>query len=87
MRLLMRRLEINMPRVQNLTFLILHLFKLKEYLDKYVIGQEEAKKHISVAVYNHYKRLKHSSGKNDIEIDKSNIILVGETGTRKNTLS
>lgn len=61
--------------------------QIKEYLDKYVIGQEEAKKHISVAVYNHYKRLKHSSGKNDIEIDKSNIILVGETGTGKTLLA
>jgi len=59
--------------------------QIKEFLDQYVIGQEEAKKHIAVAVYNHYKRLRHSSP--DIEIDKSNIILVGETGTGKTLLA
>ncbi len=61
--------------------------QIKEYLDKYVIGQEEAKKHIAVAVYNHYKRLKHFDSKKEIEIDKSNIILVGETGTGKTLLA
>ena len=61
--------------------------QIKEYLDTYVIGQEEAKKHIAVAVYNHYKRLKHSSSRKEIEIDKSNIILVGETGTGKTLLA
>lgn len=61
--------------------------QIKEYLDKYVIGQNEAKKHIAVAVYNHYKRLKHFGSKKDIEIDKSNIILVGETGTGKTLLA
>lgn len=61
--------------------------QIKEYLDTYVIGQEEAKKHIAVAVYNHYKRLKHSSNRKEIEIDKSNIILVGETGTGKTLLA
>jgi ATP-dependent Clp protease ATP-binding subunit ClpX len=61
--------------------------QIKEYLDKYVIGQDEAKKHIAVAVYNHYKRLKHFGSKKEIEIDKSNIILVGETGTGKTLLA
>lgn len=61
--------------------------QIKDYLDKYVIGQEEAKKHISVAVYNHYKRIKHFGNKNEVEIDKSNIILIGETGTGKTLLA
>ncbi len=60
--------------------------QIKEFLDQYVIGQEEAKKHIAVAVYNHYKRLRHKNN-SDIEIDKSNIILVGETGTGKTLLA
>jgi len=63
--------------------------EIKDFLDQYVIGQEEAKKYLSVAVYNHYKRLMHysSNEKGDIEIDKSNIILVGETGTGKTLLA
>jgi len=63
--------------------------EIKDFLDQYVIGQDEAKKYLSVAVYNHYKRLMHhgSNAKDDIEIDKSNIILVGETGTGKTLLA
>ena len=60
--------------------------QLKQYMDQYVIGQEEAKKHLSVAVYNHYKRLKFGV-KNEVEIEKSNIIFVGETGTGKTLLA
>ncbi len=60
--------------------------KIKEFLDSYVIGQDDAKKYISVAVYNHYKRIL-SNPKNDFEIEKSNIILVGETGTGKTLLA
>ena len=56
---------------------------LKEYLDEYVIGQEEAKKHLSVAVYNHYKRLMQVPSADDVKIEKSNILMVGETGTGK----
>ena len=52
-----------------------------------MIGQEEAKKYISVAVYNHYKRLMQQEGKEDVEIEKSNIVLVGETGTGKTLLA
>ena len=60
--------------------------KIKEFLDSYVIGQDEAKKYISVAVYNHYKRILNNP-KNDFEIEKSNIIMVGETGTGKTLLA
>jgi ATP-dependent Clp protease ATP-binding subunit ClpX len=61
--------------------------EIKNFLDLYVIGQEEAKKYISVAVYNHYKRLMQQESKEDIEIEKSNIVLVGETGTGKTLLA
>ncbi len=61
--------------------------EIKSFLDLYVIGQEEAKKYISVAVYNHYKRLMQQESKEEIEIEKSNIILVGETGTGKTLLA
>jgi len=61
--------------------------EIKSFLDLYVIGQEEAKKYISVAVYNHYKRLMQQESKDDIEIEKSNIVLVGETGTGKTLLA
>ncbi|CAM3846041.1 ATP-dependent Clp protease ATP-binding subunit ClpX [Aquirufa aurantiipilula] len=60
---------------------------LKEHLDLYVIGQEEAKKHLSVAVYNHYKRLMQPSNDQDVKIEKSNILMVGETGTGKTYLA
>ncbi|HNW56935.1 MAG TPA: ATP-dependent Clp protease ATP-binding subunit ClpX [Bacteroidales bacterium] len=61
--------------------------EIKNFLDQYVIGQDMAKKIISVAVYNHYKRLMQKSDPEDIEIEKSNIILVGETGTGKTLLA
>ncbi len=61
--------------------------EIKGFLDLYVIGQDEAKKYISVAVYNHYKRLMQGDTKDDVEIEKSNIILVGETGTGKTLLA
>ncbi len=61
--------------------------EIKEHLDQYVIGQDDAKKVISVAVYNHYKRLNQKVGKDDIEIEKSNLIVVGETGTGKTLLA
>ena len=60
--------------------------EIKEYLDQYVIGQIEAKKFISVAVYNHYKRLRQKKG-DEVEIEKSNILLVGQTGTGKTLLA
>ncbi len=61
--------------------------EIKSFLDLYVIGQEEAKKYISVAVYNHYKRLMQQDSKEEIEIEKSNIVMVGETGTGKTLLA
>ncbi len=66
---------------------LLKPLEIKEFLDKYVIGQEDAKKVLSVAVYNHYKRIAQESDENDVEIEKSNIILVGETGTGKTLLA
>ena len=60
---------------------------IKLFIDEYVIGQDEAKKVLSVAVYNHYKRLQVKTLENDVDIDKSNIILVGETGTGKTLLA
>jgi ATP-dependent Clp protease ATP-binding subunit ClpX len=61
--------------------------EIKEFLDQYVIGQDQAKKILSVSVYNHYKRLKQAIDADETEIEKSNIILVGETGTGKTLLA
>ena len=60
---------------------------IKEFLDQYVIGQDSAKRYLSVAVYNHYKRLLQPESKDDVEIEKSNIIMVGSTGTGKTLLA
>ena len=61
--------------------------EIKNYLDQYVIGQDEAKRYLSVAVYNHYKRLHQPTEESDVEIEKSNIIMVGSTGTGKTLLA
>ena len=61
--------------------------EIKEYLDQYVIGQDEAKRFLSVAVYNHYKRLQQPADEKGVEIEKSNIIMVGSTGTGKTLLA
>ena len=66
---------------------LLKPMEIKAFLDQYVIGQDEAKKYLSVAVYNHYKRLAQGDVKDDVEIEKSNIIMVGETGTGKTLLA
>ena len=61
--------------------------EIKTYLDEYIIGQDEAKRFLSVAVYNHYKRLQQPADDNGVEIEKSNIIMVGSTGTGKTLLA
>ncbi|TDO28893.1 ATP-dependent Clp protease ATP-binding subunit ClpX [Sediminibacterium goheungense] len=61
--------------------------EIKKFLDEYVIGQDDAKKVLSVAVYNHFKRVTQKQQPDDIEIEKSNIIMVGETGTGKTLLA
>ncbi|MBP5344816.1 MAG: ATP-dependent Clp protease ATP-binding subunit ClpX [Bacteroidales bacterium] len=60
---------------------------IKKFLDGYVIGQDDAKRNLSVAVYNHYKRILQPRSKDDVEIEKSNIIMVGRTGTGKTLLA
>lgn len=62
-------------------------FEIKNYLDQYVIGQEEAKKALSVAVYNHYKRINANLSNDDVELQKSNILLLGPTGSGKTLLA
>ena len=61
--------------------------EIKAYLDEYIIGQDDAKKYLSVAVYNHYKRLSQKEEDDGVEIEKSNIIMVGSTGTGKTLLA
>lgn len=61
--------------------------EIKAYLDQYVIGQDEAKRFLAVSVYNHYKRLQQPEDKDGVEIEKSNIIMVGSTGTGKTLLA
>ena len=62
--------------------------EIKAFLDEYVIGQDQAKKQLSIAVYNHYKRILHAKDENrEVEIEKSNIIMIGETGTGKTLLA
>lgn len=68
-------------------FKLLKPIEIKSFLDQYVIGQDEAKKILAVAVYNHYKRISQVKDDNEVEIEKSNIILVGETGTGKTLLA
>ncbi|KGF52206.1 ATP-dependent Clp protease ATP-binding subunit ClpX [Prevotella amnii] len=61
--------------------------EIKKYLDEYIIGQDEAKRYLSVSVYNHYKRLQQQKKDDGVEIEKSNIIMVGSTGTGKTLLA
>jgi ATP-dependent Clp protease ATP-binding subunit ClpX len=68
-------------------FKLLKPLQIKEFLDQYVIGQDDAKRVLAVAVYNHYKRINQPDSKDDVEIEKSNMVLVGETGTGKTLLA
>lgn len=61
--------------------------EIKKYLDEYIIGQDQAKRYLAVAVYNHYKRLQQPKDEDGVEIEKSNIIMVGSTGTGKTLLA
>lgn len=72
---------------QNFKLTVRKPTEIKKFLDEYVIGQDEAKKILAVAVYNHFKRITHKVEKDDVEIEKSNIIMVGETGTGKTLLA
>jgi ATP-dependent Clp protease ATP-binding subunit ClpX len=73
--------DLNNPEVSQKK--LLKPQEIKNFLDEYVIGQDFTKKILAVAVYNHYKRLVQDDNQDDIEIEKSNIVLVGETGTGK----
>ena len=76
-----------MQAVDGLDINILTPAEIKNGLDQYVIGQDDAKRFLSVSVYNHYKRLLQKDGGDDVEIEKSNIIMVGSTGTGKTLLA
>ena len=89
-RLLCRRLNSKSDKTNNGSGFKLNVRKpaeIKKFLDEYVIGQDDAKKVLSVAVYNHFKRVTQKQQSDDIEIEKSNIIMVGETGTGKTLLA
>lgn len=72
---------------ENLDFKLLKPIEIKKILDEYVIKQEEAKKSLSVAVYNHYKRINRNLSNRDIELQKSNILMIGPTGSGKTLLA
>ncbi|WP_026899171.1 ATP-dependent Clp protease ATP-binding subunit ClpX [Daejeonella oryzae] len=80
--------ELNVRKTKSTTAVtLLKPMEIKSHLDQYVIGQDQAKKILSVSVYNHYKRLNQKVEKDEVEIEKSNIIMVGETGTGKTLLA
>lgn len=81
--------EIKLKKVNSLqtSLKLIKPSEIKNHLDQYVIGQDDAKKVISVAVYNHYKRLNQKIEKDEVEIEKSNLIIVGQTGTGKTLLA
>lgn len=79
-------IQSKMPTGSNYKLTVKKPQEIKKFLDEYVIGQDDAKKILAVAVYNHYKRLNQKID-NDVEIEKSNIIMVGETGTGKTLLA
>src|ERR1700709_1251260 len=85
--ILAEEMKVRKVKNPNQAAAILKPFEIKTHLDEYVIGQDDAKRVLAVAVYNHYKRLQQKPSESDIEIEKSNIIMVGETGTGKTLLA
>ncbi|HEY0897372.1 MAG TPA: ATP-dependent Clp protease ATP-binding subunit ClpX [Sphingobacteriaceae bacterium] len=85
--ILAEELSVRKSKTAQSTVTLLKPTEIKTHLDQYVIGQDDAKKVLSVAVYNHYKRLNQKVDKDEVEIEKSNIIMVGETGTGKTLLA
>jgi ATP-dependent Clp protease ATP-binding subunit ClpX len=85
--ILAEELSVRKSKTAQSTVTLLKPTEIKAHLDQYVIGQDDAKKVLSVAVYNHYKRLNQKVDKDEVEIEKSNIIMVGETGTGKTLLA
>lgn len=83
---ILRECRVSAPKPAGLTNLPKPK-EIKEYLDKYVIGQDAAKMTLSVAVYNHYKRLNNPGEVDEVELEKSNIVMVGSTGTGKTLLA
>lgn len=77
----------NIKRGKDKTKVLPKPHEIKKYLDEYVIGQDDAKKALSVAVYNHYKRIFFGNSENDVELKKSNILLLGPTGVGKTLLA
>jgi ATP-dependent Clp protease ATP-binding subunit ClpX len=85
--ILAEELTLKKGKLPQAGFTLLKPMEIKSHIDQYVIGQDDAKKVLAVAVYNHYKRLNQKVGKDEIEIEKSNIMMVGETGTGKTLLA
>lgn len=85
--IIIQELQTKPDNVPNSKLTIRKPQEIKKFLDEYVIGQDDAKKILSVAVYNHYKRLQQKPQDDEVEIEKSNIIMVGETGTGKTLLA
>ena len=85
--ILAEELTVRKTKSNESAITLLKPIEIKTHLDQYVIGQNQAKKVLSVAVYNHYKRLNQKIEKDEVEIEKSNIIMVGETGTGKTLLA
>lgn len=79
--------EENLTQEETPDFKLLKPVEIKHFLDEYVIGQEEAKKVLSVAVYNHYKRVTAQNNPDDVELQKSNVIMIGPTGSGKTYLA
>ncbi|WP_262245651.1 ATP-dependent Clp protease ATP-binding subunit ClpX [Parapedobacter soli] len=85
--ILVEEMNLRKSKALQTTLKLIRPIEIKEHLDQYVIGQDDAKKVMAVAVYNHYKRLNQKMDKDEIELEKSNIIMVGETGTGKTLLA